>query len=57
MLITLWNVKEPTNLSQRLVHGVPSEVVCPLSCIMVKRVNGQRYELHMHQAALKSEGK
>ena len=29
MLVTLWEVKEPTHYSKRVGHGVPSIVVCP----------------------------
>ena len=55
MFITLRDVKEPKHYSQRVRHGVPVVVICPLWCIMVAKVNAQRY--YLHQASLKSEGK
>ena len=55
MFIILWDVKEPTHLSQRVGHVVPGVVVCLLWCIMVGRVNAWRY--YLHQATLKSEAK
>ena len=43
MFIILWDVKEPTHLSQRVGHVVPGVVGCLLWCIMVGRVNARRY--------------
>ena len=37
MFITLWNIKEPTHYLQKVGHGVPGVVVCPLWYIMVAR--------------------
>ena len=38
MFIIMWDVKEPTHLSLRVVHVVAGVVICLLLCIMVGRV-------------------
>ena len=35
MFITLWDVREPAHYSQRVEHGVPGFVLCPLWYIML----------------------
>ena len=40
MFITLWDVKEPTHLSQRVGRGVPGVLVRSLCYFMIRGLGG-----------------